>query len=610
MGTGTNNNLYHSGLQFRIEIKDRKENETIAVFDPFADSNPFALTGISIDLSYFQTGAFTFLVNDTKDRVVSGLLDNEMVAFIEGGKTKDDKIPFLSGFIEVEQVASTKNNLIYQFTGLSKQALWNYSQIEYQRIAQPSELTELSPVLDQSMRIDRIIRQVLNSDNVFPIIDEKTLRERGNYSLEILMDKVFEVAGSIDFKGSAGALFDNLANSAGAILLINNKNEVEFAYPFSRNTGLLFKEFVENEQSSDDPDRTAYIHGTLSRRSSTSTNDGFYNAIILDYQPEEVAESNEGSGIDFLSLDRKDICFQFIPNSTSLSNLAFLMSKKGTGRSNIEDSFDIGGVQGFIVTDDGQDNPSAGVVATFEIPYDQISSVPSIITGFQINRIAPSLDPLRKHWCIFAASGVTPENTIHIFTDGDNTTLTNDNIPILRRVGIRIPNSPKPNPQLKAGFHSFFQVSSTGPVPRHTFFTASQQEIYYQDSLSISTWTPDRPKMTRISAPFIKDFFTAQKFASAILEYSAKKKIIFEEVEVQIPNKPIFPLQTGYLQYTPFGYSKNQPLFFEVNGVRYIQDATSRPKGIDTCLVNITAFVDHYLLNRIHGNSQCLECMC
>jgi hypothetical protein len=332
--------------------------------------------------------------------------------------------------------------------------------------------------------------------------------------------------------------------------------------------------------------------------------------MIIDYKPEEVATSVGGEGVDFLSLAGLDICFQFIPNSTMLSNLAFMMAKKGTGRSNIEDSFDITGVQGFIVTDSGEDTPSAGVVATFEIPYDRIATAPAIISGFEITRIAPSLDPLRKHWCIITSSGVTPDNTIYIYTDADNSTLTDDSVPLLRRVGIKIPNVPKPNPQLRANFHNFFQISSTGPVPKHTFYTASNQELYYQDSLSISLWTPDRPKMTRISAPFIRDHITAQKFAAAIAEYSAKKKIVFDEMELQIPNKPIFPLQTGYLQYPDFGYDKEHMLMFEVNGVRYTLDASSRPLGIDTCSVQITAFVDHYLLNKIHKNDDCVQCIC
>lgn len=607
---GTDNELYNAGTLFKISIYDKTGQDLIATFDPWHDNNPFALSEVNIDLSYFQVGSFGLQINDTKDRVVKDLIDNEMVVKIEGGKSAELAIPFISGFAERKAVSSTKNNLVWEIAGVSKQIIWNYSQIEYQRIAPSRSITELSPTFNSNMRIDKIIRNIFNSDSVFPVIDQKTLKQRGDFDLSIILGNVNETTGSIDFKGSAGALFDNLANSAGAILLTNNLNQVEFVYPFSRSTGLLLKPDIEDERVSDDPDRTAYIYSTLRETKSTSTNDGFYNVIIVDYKPEEVATSNEGTGIDFFSLDAKDICFQFVPQSTTLSNLAFMLSKKGTGRSNIEDSFDIRGVQGYIVTDDGEDKPSAGVVSTFEIPYERITSVPTLISGFKINRIAPTFDPIRKHWCILSSSGVEPENTILVFTDGDNTTPTDDSIPLLRRVAVKQPNTPKPNPQLKAGFHKFFQTSNTGPVPKHTFYTSSDNEMYFQDSLSIQLYTPDRPKMTRISAPFIRDHVTAQKYAAAIIEYSAKKKIIFDEMTVQIPNKPIFPLMTGYLQYDPFGYTKQNLLFFEVNGVRYSLNAADRPLGIDTCTLQITAFLDHFLMNKIHKADDCAECIC
>lgn len=607
---GTNNATYHAGTQFKITIFDLKEEEIVATFDPFHDNNPFALTSIDIDLSYFQVGSFGFTINDTKDRVIRDMgLDNEMVIYIEGGKSRDLMIPFISGFAERKAMSSTKGDLIWQFDGLSKQVIWNYSQIEYQKMAPPSSFSELSPTFNAQMRIDRIIKTVFSSDSVFPIIDEKTLQQRGDFNLDVILGNVNEVTGSIDFKGSAGQLFDNLANSAGAILMTDNENKVQFVYPFSRSTGLIFKEFVKEEVSTDDPDRTCYMHGTLRQTETTSTNDGFFNSIIIDYKPEEVAVTNEGSGIDFFSLDNKDLCFQFIPQSTTLSNLAFMLAKKGSGKSNIESAFDITGVQGFIVTDSGDDEPSSGVVAKFEIPYDRISSVPSIVSGFGITRIAPTFDPSRKHWTIFGSSGIDAENTVLVFTDGDLTTPTDDSIPVLRRVGIKTPHTPKPNIQLKAGFHKYFQISTTGPVPKHTFYTSSDNELYFQDSLSIKLYTPDRPKMTRISAPFIRDHITAQKYASAILEYSAKKKIVFDEMQVQIPNRPIMPLQTGYLQFTPFGHTKKQPLIFEVNGVRYSMDAASQPLGIDTCSVQVTSFIDHFLLNKIH-KGDCVECLC
>lgn len=607
---GTNNELYHSGTQFKINIYDRKQEELVATFDPWHDNNPFALTGIDVELSYFQVGGFAFRVNDTKDRVVKDMLENEMVVFIEGGKSQSLLTPFISGFTEVNAVSSTKNNLIWDFSGVSKQAIWNYSQIEFQKVAQSASTTQLIPTFNQNMRIDRIIRQVMNSDNVFPVIDQKTLKERGDFNLDVLMGNVNEVTGSIDFKGSAGLLFENLANSAGAIILTNNKNEVELVYPFSRNTGLLLKESVEDDIPKDDPDRTAYIHSTMRMSKSTSTNDGFYNVVIIDYKPETVATGNEGNGIGSFSMDAKDICFQFLPQSTTLSNLAFMLSKKGTGRSNIEDSFDIRGLQGYIVTDDGSDSPSEGVVATFEIPFDRITSVPSVISGFRINKISPTFDALRKHWCILTASGVEPDNTIIVFTDGDTTTVTDDDHSILRRVGVKQPNVPKPNPHQKANFHKFFQISDSGPIPKHTFYTSSDDELYFQDSLSIQLYTPDRPKMTRISAPFIRDHITAQKYAAAIIEYSAKQKIIFDEMTVQIPNRPIFPLMTGYFQYSPFGYDKQNLLFCEVNGVRYSLNAADRPKGIDYCQVQITAFADHFLDNKIHKADDCVECIC
>jgi len=606
---GTNNELYNSGLQFKVTIKDKNQDETIAVFDPWHDYQPFALTNVDIDLSYFQIGAFSFTINDTKEKIIKDLLDNEMHILIEGGKTDALKVPFISGYADVKGVSSTRGDLIWTFTGLSKQAIWNYTQIDYQKIAPPSSITQLSPVFNSTQRIDRIIKTVMTSDDIFPIVDEKTLEERGDYNLDVLLGNVNELTGSIDFKGSAGLLFDNLANSAGAIILVDHSNQVQLVYPFSTNTGLVLKEYVSKEDASrDDPDRTGYIHGTLSKRESTSTNDGFFNSILLDYKQEEIAVSNEGEGIDFYSMDQKDVCFQFLPQSTTLSNLAFMLSKKGTGRSSIENAFDITGLQGFITVDDGEDNPSAGVVATFEIPYDRISSVPTIISGFNINRITPTFDPNRKHWCIFASSGVDSENTCLIFTDGDNTTPTDDNIPLLRRVGVRTPNIPKPNPQLKAGFHKLFQMSNTGPVPKHTFYTAYDNEFYAQDSLSIATYTPNRPKSTRISAPFIKDAVTAQKYTAAILEYSARKKIIFDEMTVQIPNNPIFPLQTGYIQYTPFGYTKQRKLLFEVNGARYSFSAADTPLGIDTCQLQVTAFYDHYLINTIHKD-ECRECI-
>ena len=596
----TEDRTYDDPTRFLLEIYDAKEQELIHTFNPFKreGNQPFTLTDIICSAGFFEVGGFSFTINDTKDKVFSDIskrtIKNEYVVLIKAGRTESDLKNYCRGFIEnIVDTTNRKNNLLLQFSGRSKEILFNYTLTRFQKKAEVQGIGTLVPILSDDFRIKNLAVEAISSKDALLISNEKSLKERGNFDLSLLESQgLKEFMNAINFTGSFGGLMNVFANSAGGIFLADANGLVRLQVPRLEPSGITFKHYERKKQ--EPAEFTSYFYNALQRNTSSSTDQGFFQTVYLTIQGENIVTAASGeTSNQSTSLARQDIIQQINLGSGGLPNLRLTLQKVGEGRGPAENALNIKGLRGAIVTNfidpaSGGHFPTDNIVATFEIPFDEIPESPSTISNINLSYRVNNINPSELLWLFVFKTG-NEDDTINFFHDNDIETPTTTTL--IRRSGTKRPPTLQPNFE-DNNFNVGFAISQKGPVYRYAFSQPQTIEMAFRDGTSVSRFNPGRPKEIRINAPFIRDIKTAQEFADAILTYSAKLKVIFNEVTCDIPTQGIFPMKTAELIYPTFGITENNPLEVEINNVILEAHAgnPNNPFGAYDARVRFTAY--------------------
>src|ERR1041385_7687575 len=598
----TTNELYNDPVLYKLIIKSPDELEDIYAYDPFASNNPFALTGITVELSSSTFGGFSFDIDDTVDKVIKDTVDCGNVVVIQAGKHEDELRNVAFGIIdEVNDDYPIGNQIKYNFKGSGKGIISNYTIVNFIRSANKEDIVGPQSILnDPKFRIDNLMKDLFESKDILPELNSLSLKDRGGFNTDQITGSTNVVTPTVDQSYStASNVADNFAAASGTVLYIDPDLNVQMRTPYRKHSGITIRPWTYDpitklpDRTKDNAATTSYYDGGWSSSRQMKAGE-FFNKVFLTINTDEIVNTAPGDeSVVYTSTAGKDIGVQFIPGSTKLFNIALLLSKVGTGRSSVDDAYNLTGVQGLICRDDGNNSPSGKIVATFTIPYDSIPTSPTPIYKISLQYKVAHIDANALHWLILFKSGDSEDNTIRWYHDNDITTPSTATVP--RFSATKKPFTRQPNPS-STDFDDAWSTSSTGPVYRYTFFATARTTLAVSDPISIRKYTPDRPVEVRINAPWINDVKTGIRYANTLLAYGAKLKRIFEKKKVSIPTGLFFPLQLVNIVYPLAGLDQNSNLIAEIDSVRYQASAydESNPFGSYDCEVTATAYVNHF----------------
>lgn len=599
---------YLDPVRYKLILKSPDESQTTFTYDSFNISNvPFTLTDLDVNLGAGITGDFTFVINDTKDKVITNdVINCGTVVIIQAAKKQENYKNIMTGIIdEVEDNYPAGDARIYTFRGLGVGVILNYTILNMIMSANKEDINLSQTILtDPNFRIDNLAIKAFTSTDVLPIKNSPILKDRGKFLIDSIADSIKVVMPAINSpQATASTILENFAATSGTALYIDPDRNVFLRPPYTKHSGITIRQWEIDPitdlptRLNDSADTTAYYFGGWSSRKFMKVDQGFFNRVFLTINTDEIINQAPGETTEnFTSLANKDVGVQFLPGSTKLFNIALLLSKTGTGRSSVEDAFDMTGVNGIICEDNGDNSPSGKVIANFTIPYDQIDTGPTPIYKIDLQYKIANIDQNKPHWILLFKTGINEDNTVRWYHDSDHVTASTSSVP--RWSATKKPFTKQPIP-CRTDFNEGWGRSSHGPVYRYSFFISNRTTIEVSDPISIRKYTPNRPIEIRINAPWIQDVRTGFRYANTLLQYGAKLKRIYEKKQLSIPNKLFYPLELVNIIYPPAGLTANSNIMAEVNNIRYSASGYNPENPFGSYFVELTAlgYVNHYQQN-------------
>jgi hypothetical protein len=388
---------YDDPTRYKLQIYSPDGLDPVYEFDSFHTSNvPFDLVEISADLAIGQNGSFSFRINDTKDKVIKDTIECGNVIQIHAGKKESEYKRIMWGIIDglVDDYPAGKQ-IFYTMSGSGFGIINNYTILNLVESANKEDILGPQSILtDPRFRIDNLMKKAYESTDVLPELNAKTLKDRGGFDTSTIEGSCPVIVPSVDYQYVTSAnIFDNLGSASGMVMWIDQDKKVNFRAPYRKHSGITIRQWetIINPLTGEDtgvpiPARlldnaanTSYYYGGWSSERRMQVGE-FFNKVFVSINTDEIINSSPGEDtVNYSSLANKDIGMQFRPGSSRLFNVALLLSKNGTGRSTVDDAYDLTGVQGLICKDNGNNKPSSKIIATFNIPYDMIDSTPTVI---------------------------------------------------------------------------------------------------------------------------------------------------------------------------------------------------------------------------------------
>lgn len=595
---------YLDPVKYKLIIKKPDESDTVYTFDSFDTSNaPFALTDIGVNLGVGTMGDFNFTIDDTKDKVIKDTIDCGYIAIIQAAKKQQNYKNIMYGIIDdMEDAYPIGDKVLWNIRGLGIGVILNYTLLNMIMSANKEDIIGSQTIMtNPDFRIDNLAMKAFESTDVLPISNSPILKDRGGFILDALVDSIKVIMPSINNPlATASNIMENFAATSGTVFHIDPDKNVFMRPPHIKHSGITIRPWTVDPitkkptRTNDNADFTAYYFGGWSSKKFMKVDQGFFNRVFLTINTDEVITAASGEATDnFTSLANKDIGIQFRPGSTKLFNIALLLSKTGTGRSSVDDAFNLTGVQGLICEDNGSNQPGTKIIATFNIPYDQIDEGPTVVYKMDLEYRVANIDPTKLHWVLVFKRGENEDNTIRWYHDTDFITESTFSNP--RTSATKRPFTAQPNPD-KTTFATGWGTDAKGPVYRYSFFVTNKTTLEASDPISIRRYTPNRPVEIRINAPWISDVRTGFRYANTLLQYGAKLKRIYEKKQLSIPNKLFYPLQLVNIIYPDAGITANSNIMAEINNVRYTASAHNPENPFGSYYAELTAvgYVNHY----------------
>lgn len=581
------------------------------------------IIGFEITAGSTVTGSFTITVEDSDMLIDRSRLQSAYIV-IQLGKHPEELTNYMTGYIRKIKVERPDTNaLIYTLSGYGAMIRFNERIADFQKIARevPAMSTAqffsglsvrpLFPVsgLPQNILMGEEIAQaqgaatgtpgsdIVNFDTTDPRMRAFELAldlitNKDNWPLggpvEVALDPNGVQANVDDFIplvnepiAEWATVMNDLADAGGFIWYVDQNGQVVVRYPYTVDSGIVIKDKVDpNDLSAN----TSHFVGGWSFEESIEKHEGFSNTVygIAGTQSTQSASSLGFGNNSSLSL--QNIAQRFIAGPEQFSNIALLLTRVGAGLYNptpvgISQNpfFAIGGA----IREDFSNSPEGALVATFEIPQQDIGQTPTPFYQLDITLVVPKSRIKAGHvyWIILYGSAIQVNNNDMLWANDGST---------VAGVSATQDNSydwwtNNPNPPA-------WKVSTTGPSYAIQIFKDVTHITVAADTISQNKYGVIE---STLSVSNVNDDETLDRICSAVLKFSSRPKRTYEVKEITCPDQPIFPGTLVTIVDSMLGMTPDSPdAKAEVNEITYKFEINKGGLGTRTCEIKPIGYLD------------------
>lgn len=553
-------NAYYKIYSPMLQLFDKDWN-ILFTYDSFAGSNPIHLEYLDCEATVGSTGTWSAIINDYEKSLDRNTLGIGNRVIIWKGQNASSYTRIFTGVCRYdENVRNRGDALSYLLTGYGTQYIVNERVINFAKSAPRKDaLTSTgSYIFDVNMQANNIVRAIVSDPNSQPVA-HPTIQESGNFDLSGIDARVDNFIPAIFLPYiDANIALDQISTLVGGEWGVDYNNRFYLRFP---DTGADVDTITikwKPDYVNDDPSLTAYmVSGEQRYGRSMRKEDGFANRLFALTAAKQLINSSSQATGGSDDLSSKAIAQRIIPGSAKFRDLALSLSKVGAPDTSSDPN-----LHGKIVLDNGNDSPNMrAMVGQFDIPLDDIpgGSSPSTIYKFNVTyasrvNVVPSL----KYWLVLYQVGELNDqnNTIRWYHNNDYTT---DN----QFSASKSPGTVHDDSNEEIGW----MVSDTGPTFAYAAFSSLSHVSIAWDARSIDRWGLVDGFVNNSS---ISDFDTMNRYLYAILQFSAKPKLMYTLTNVSMPlGNNIIPGQLVQIVDDVSGLTRAKNRFAEAMSVRY-----------------------------------------
>lgn len=550
---------YYKLYSPKLEIYDKDWNLTLT-YDSFAGSNPVNLEYLDCEQAVGSAGTWSLIINDyarALDRNTLGM--NNRIIIYKGQDAGSYRRVFTGLCRYDENIRNRADTLSYLLTGYGMQYITNERVINFAKSAsQKDELTSTGNfVFDPSMQANNIVTSIISETTSQPVA-HPTIQESGGFSLSGIQARVDNFLPAIYLPYIDGnSALDQIASLIGAEWGVDYNNVFYLRFP---DTGADVDTITiksEPDYVNDDPALTSYMVGGEQRYGrSMRKEDGFANRLFALTTAKQVlnAASSATGGSD--SLHDRAIAQRVVPGSQKFRDLALSLSRIGAPDTS-SDPF----LHGKIVLDRNDSPNMKATLGQFDIPLDSIPGGPQASTVYQFNVtyadraiVVPNL----KYWIVLYQLGTLNDqnNTVRWFHNNDFETPNQFS-------AVKSPGTVYDDTNEEIGW----VVSDAGPTYSFAAFSSLTHVSIAWDARSIDRWGLVDGFVNQQA---ISDFDTMNRYLYAILQFSAKPKLIYNLTQCTMPlGNDVIPGQLVQVVDDTSGLTAAKQRYAEVMSVRY-----------------------------------------
>lgn len=401
---------YNDPIVPLITIKNRSSTKTILEHNVLNENDTsFSPISISLDGGIKKTASFTIRCYDDYGYLRSGMIPYRARVSIKAKKPFQDIYEdLITGLIlDIKKTERYKNgNEEWEISGQSMKHIWGHTIIEYEKNIPFLNMKENNLNLkneDKNFYIGNILKDIFTRKDIFPNNNGYSLQERGGHTINGIDTATPITIPSTKYTGTADSLINQLCDSVGFIVGVDESNDVYARFPTYKSTGHQIK---TESSLLDNTDFTCYTRGDITM--STSTDPNVYAEVIIGQAEASSIVSNNSSTQNYTSLAKRDIAQQVDLRSTELYDLTLILSKvnSGTDSNNPENT----NLVGYIAADNNN-TISTDIVAEISIALRDIPTSPEPISRHNVKYKRP-IDPTKKYWLVIQKIGSNEDNTV------------------------------------------------------------------------------------------------------------------------------------------------------------------------------------------------------
>jgi len=591
LSSSFNLNAYYKLYSPKLEIYD-KDWGLIFTYDSFASSNPINLEYLDCENAVGSAGTWSCIINDydrVLDRNTLGMSNRVM---IYKGQDAAHYSRVFSGVCRYdENIRNRGDALSYLLTGYGSQYIVNERVVNFAKSApQKASLTSTGGfVFDPSMQANNIVTSIISDPTSQPVA-HPTIAESGGFTdLSGIEDRVDNFLPAIYLPYIDGnSALDQITSLIGAEWGVDKDNRFYLRFP---DTGADVDTIIIKsapDYVNDDPTLTSYMIGGEQRYGrSMRKEDGFANRLFALTSAQSVVNSASNATGGSETLHDKGIAQMVIPGSQKFRDLALSLSRVGAPDTS-SDPY----LHGSIVLDDGAESPNMKAkVGQFDILLENIPSGSQAGTVYSFNvtyadkvHVVPNL----KYWIILHQIGVLNDqnNTVRWYHNNDFDTPDQFS-------AVKSPGTVDDDTNEEIGW----VVNDTGPTYSYAAFSSLTHVSVAWDARSIDRWGLVDGFVNNQA---ISDFDTMNRYLYAILQFSAKPKLIYNLTQCTMPlGSDIIPGQLVQIVDDVSGLTALKQRYAEVMSVRYEWGSKggsaatgSTAAGISSSTVSLLGYYD------------------